>query len=401
MHHKKILLYITGGIASYKVPALVRMLVKNDNDIKIIMTKSATKFVTPLTLETLCKNKVYVDFEDAFNEGDYIPHVSLAKWADFSMIVPATANIIGKLANGIADDLVTSTLIASNHPKYIVPAMNDQMWENPATQRNVKQLNLDGYKIMDPEVGFLAEGYNAKGRMPEIEDIYNWIQNDLLPKSLSGKSILVTAGGTQEPIDPVRFIGNYSSGKMGIQIAKAAKNLGAKVTLIIGATNQIIPTGMKVIKIKSFKDLQKTLYSEFPKNDVLIMAAAVSDYHVKNTANQKIKAKENDEVQITLERNPNLLRNLGKSTHNQLLIGFAAETNHLIENAQFELKNKNLDMLIANDVSRTDIGFGSDENEVYLITPNDPVEKIKKTTKKQIAQRIVQKVASLMKKEED
>lgn len=402
MHNQKIVIYVTGGIASYKVYQLVRLFIKAQNEVRVVLTENAQKFVTPLTFETLTKNKVYVSFEDAFQDHQYVPHIDLAKWADLSIIVPATANIIGKLANGIADDLVTSALSATKNNKYLVPAMNDVMWNNPATQRNISQLKEDGYSILEPVEGFLAEGYSAKGRMPEVEQIFKWVNlKSNSQKPLNNKSILVTAGGIQEPIDPVRYIGNRSSGKMGIEIAKAAYKMGANVTLIIGNTTEQIPDYFKTIQIQTFDQLKETLVENFEKNDALVMSAAVSDYHVINSKDNKIKASKNNKVTLELQRNPNLLKMLGQRKHRQILVGFAAETDNLLENANAELINKNVDMLVANDVSRKDIGFGSNQNEVYLLQPQKKTVKIAKTSKAQIAIQIMKIVSDLLRKEED
>lgn len=402
MSHPKIAIYITGGIASYKVTQLVRLFKKNNAEVRVAMTKNAQKFITPVTLATLSQNEVLTDLTTAFEQGKFIPHIELAKWADKSIIVPATANMIGKLANGIADDLVSSALLATPNSKYLVPAMNDEMWDNPATQRNINTLKHDGYHILEPATGFLAEGYNAKGRMPEPLEIYQWItQNKVSENQLKGKKILVTAGGTQESIDPVRYIGNRSSGKMGIQIAKKARDMGAQVTLIVGTTTQKIPAGINVIQIRTFNELQTQLMAEFKLNDILIMAAAVSDYHVEHVQTEKIKAQDNDEVTLKLVRNPNLLKMLSETKHRQLIIGFAAETEHLLQNAEKELADKKIDMIVANDVSRKDIGFGSDENEVYFILPAKKPKKIAKASKAKIASEILIEVVNLLKKEED
>lgn len=402
MNSRKIALYVTGGIASYKIPQLVRLFVKNGDEVRVVMTANARRFVTPETLATVSKNHVVTNFEEEYQHDNFIPHIEMAQWADISLIAPATANLIGKLANGITDDIVTSTLIATNKMKMLVPAMNDQMWDSPATQRNLKQLTADGYQILQPATGLLAEGYSGKGRMPEVAEIFKWVNaNQQSQQILAGKKILVTAGGTQEPIDPVRYIGNRSSGKMGIEIAKAAQKLGAQVTLVAARTKVPLPTNIDVVKIRTFNELSQILQVNFEHCDALIMAAAVSDYHVENAANQKIKAQKNDEVTITLKRNPNLLKILNKQKKQQVLVGFAAETDHLVENAVAEFADKKIDLLVANDVSRKDIGFGSDQNEVVLFRKNHSNQKIAKTSKQKIAEIIVEETAKLIIKKEE
>lgn len=397
---KKIAVYITGGIASYKAATFIRMLIKAGAQVRVGMTESATRFISPLTMATLSQNAVLTDFKDAEQHENFIPHIEIAKWAEISVVIPATANIIGKMANGIADDLVSTALLATSTDKYVIPAMNDGMWDNPAVQRNIKQLKMDGIHVMEPATGFLAEGYSAKGRMPEPAAIVDWLNENQASQSLKGKKILVTAGGTQEPIDPVRFIGNRSSGKMGIALAQEAARRGATVTLIAGMVSVDLPQNMNVIRIRTFSDLQQQLMTEFEKNDALIMAAAVSDYHAEIQANQKIKAADNGQIELTLKRNPNLLRMLGNQKHRQLLVGFAAETDHLLENASEELIDKKVDLLVANDVSRSDIGFSSDENAGYLLEPDAEPIKLEKSSKKIFAQKILNEIENLMGKEE-
>ena len=304
------------------------------------------------------------------------------------------------MANGIADDLVLSALTATAKDKFVVPAMNDEMWANPAVQRNVHQLKADGIHVMEPVTGFLAEGYAGKGRMPEPQAVLEWIEKQTNDQPLRGIKVLVTAGGTQEPIDPVRFIGNHSSGKMGIALAENAALQGADVTLIAGMITVDLPTNVNVIRIQTFADLQTKLMEEFPQNDVLIMAAAVSDYHVEQPDDQKIKANANQQVQLTLKRNPNLLRMLGNQKHRQVLVGFAAETDHLLQNATAELEDKKVDMIVANDVSRNDIGFGSDQNAGYILQPHQEPIKVSKVSKQVFAQKILNEVEKLIRKEE-
>ena len=397
---KKIAVYVTGGIASYKVASFVRLLIKAKAEVRVAMTAAATKFISPLTMATLSKNPVLTNFDDAEQRGEFIPHIEIARWADLSIVIPATADVIGKMANGIADDLVSSALTATAKDRFVVPAMNDEMWNNPAVQRNVHQLKADGIHVMEPATGFLAEGYAGKGRMPEPQAVLAWIEAQTNAQPLRGIKVLVTAGGTQEPIDPVRFIGNRSSGKMGIALAENAALLGADVTLIAGMVTVDLPTNVNVIRIQTFAELQTKLMEEFPQNDVLIMAAAVSDYHVEQPNDQKIKADANQQVQLTLKRNPNLLRMLGNQKHRQVLVGFAAETDHLLQNATAELEDKKVEMLVANDVSRSDIGFGSDQNAGYILKPHQEPIKVSKVSKQIFAQRILSEVEKLIRKEE-
>ena len=397
---KKVAVYVTGGIASYKVASFVRLLIKAKAEVRVAMTAAATSFISPLTMATLSKNLVLTNFNAAEQQGDFVPHIDIARWADLAIVIPATANIIGKMANGIADDLVSSALTATAKNKFVVPAMNDEMWNNLAVQRNVHQLKADGIHVMEPATGFLAEGYAGKGRMPEPQQVLDWVGNQMNDQPLRGIKVLVTAGGTQEPIDPVRFIGNRSSGKMGIALAENAARQGADVTLIAGMVTVDLPTNVKVIRIQTFNDLQTELIKEFSQNDVLIMAAAVSDYHVEQPDNQKIKADANQQVQLTLKRNPNLLRMLGNQKHRQILVGFAAETDHLLQNATAELEDKKVEMLVANDVSRSDIGFGSDQNAGYILQPHREPIKVAKASKQVFAQKILNEVEKLIRKEE-
>lgn len=399
--NRKIAVYLTGGIASYKAASFVRLLIKEGADVRVGMTNAAKNFITPLTLATLSRHPVISTFTDAERQKNFIPHIELAQWADASIIIPATANIIAKMANGIADDFVSSALIATDHDKCVVPAMNDKMWNNPAVQRNLRQLQMDGIQVLEPVNGFLAEGYSGKGRMPEPEEILEWLKNMSEQKDFRGTKILITAGGTEEPIDPVRFIGNRSSGKMGVALAQEAARRGADVTLIAGKITTNVPQNIHTIRVNTFSDLQAQLTFEFPKCDVLVMAAAVSDYHVENSTDCKIKADKHERVQLTLQKNPNLLRQLGHQKHHQILVGFAAETNQLLRNATEELSDKKVNMLVANDVSRSDIGFGSDQNAGYLLIPRQDPIKITKCSKQVFAQHILNQVITIMRKAKD
>lgn len=398
LENKKIGLIITGGIAAYKSLGLVRSMIKQGAEVRVVMTNAATKFVTPLSFETLSKNNVLTDLFSE-KESEHVAHIEFADWADLMVVAPATANMIAKVANGIADDFASTTLLATEAPKVIVPAMNEHMLMNPAIQRNLRLLEQDGVQIIEPETGFLAEGYSGKGRFPELETIMAVVNANFSDKDkpLKGKNILVTAGGTQERIDPVRFIGNDSSGKMGFAIAIEAQKLGANVTLVSGVSKLPDPVGITTIRVKTAVELSEAITRRFDEQNILIMAAAVSDYRVQNVADQKIK-KDEDTLTLTLEKNPDILKQLGKIKQNQYLVGFAAETQNGLINAQEKLEKKNLNLLVLNDVSNAAIGFNSNDNEVTLLRPQMENIFIKQTSKKQIARELLNVVISDLKK---
>lgn len=389
----KILFVITGGIAEYKVVEAVRFQIKAGNQVRVVMTSMAERFVTPLTFSTLTNNIVYDDFDS--DTENPVAHVALADWADQIVIAPATANFIGKMANGIADDFASTVVIASHAIKKVLPAMNVNMWNNPSVQRNMKQLRDDGVLILEPDNGLLAEGYSGKGRFPS-SDVVNQFINDPQNKILSGKRIVVTAGGTREAIDPVRFIGNKSSGKMGFAIAEVASQLGAKVTLITGPTKLKITNESKIkrIDIESVADLQEALDQNISGADVLIMAAAVSDYRVAQISDHKMKKDDfNGKLSLELVENPDVLASLKRPKSLKYVAGFAAETNDLLVNASRKIIKKNLNMIIANDVGNPQIGFNSNENEVTIIRPNQANIVISKNEKKVVAEKILKLVA--------
>lgn len=387
MSKKNVVFFITGGIAAYKAALLVRIFKKNGFNVRVVMSKAAQEFITPFTFEGLTHTKVITNIFN--NDTEYIPHVELANWADFAVVVPATANIVGKMANGIADDVVSTCLLAIDKPKYVVLAMNDRMYENPATQRNLKTLESDGIKVMEPKIGLLAEGYEARGRMPEPDEIFQWVKKYNNEKNdLEGKVITISAGSTIEPIDPVRYLTNHSSGKMGYELAKVAANRGAIVNLVSGPTKLDAPQNVNYVEIKTTNDMKNAMLKLLPTSDVIIMAAAVSDYRVKSVSDKKIK-KDGENLQLTLVQNPDILKELGsKKIKNQILVGFAAETNNLEEYAKNKLKSKNADFIVANDVSRKDIGFGTDDNEVIIFGKNDFKQKVGKNSKEMIAEKI-------------
>lgn len=388
----KVAVYITGGIAAYKAVYFVRLLQKNGHQVRVAMTKNSENFVGSQTFAALTKYPVLDDLWPKETE-EKISHIELADWSQAAIVIPADANIMGKMANGLADDAVSTTLLATSAPKFIVPAMNVHMWENPALQRNLKTLRKDGVKVLEPVEGRLAEGYSGKGRMPEPEEIFSWfekqINNDL---PLKGKKILVTAGGTREQIDPVRFIGNNSSGKMGIALAQAALQLGAKVDLVYGQVSTQLPQdkNIKLYAIKSTEELLNKVEELFPDEDVVIMAAAPADFRPKTFVDHKIKKKtDQDEIKIRFEKTPDVLKTIGKmKSKSQLVIGFAAETNNLLVNAKKKLLSKNANYIIANDVSKGI--FGSDENKVTILSRSGNLQFYPRMSKKALATAILQ-----------
>ncbi|WP_304230287.1 bifunctional phosphopantothenoylcysteine decarboxylase/phosphopantothenate--cysteine ligase CoaBC [Lactobacillus kitasatonis] len=396
----KVAVYMTGGIAMYKAVQVVRNLEKAGHEVRVIMTKNAEHFVTTNTLAALTKYPVLDDLWSKENEGS-IPHVHLARWTELALVVPATANFIAKMANGIADDAASTTILATAAPKLVIPAMNDQMWNNPATQRNLQFLKENQVQIMEPAVGMLAEGYAAKGRMPEPDQISAWVE-DLLNKKeiLKGKTIVVTAGGTEEAIDPVRFIGNRSSGKMGIAIAQAAANMGAKVKLVYGNVTIPLPQdkNIELFPAPSSEDMLMQVKQEFNRSDILIMAAAVADWRMKKVADHKLK-KQADQatLELTLVKTKDILREVAKQKNpDQVVVGFAAETNNLLKNAEKKLREKGADMIVANDVSQN--VFGSDKDKVTILRQNGTIEEWPEMSKKEIASELLVYMNSFIQK---
>lgn len=369
---KTIVIGVTGGIAAFKVAQLVSNLKKKGYEIHVIMTESATKFVHPITFETLSNNRVSIDTFDRNFQYD-VEHISLAKKADLFVVAPATANVIGKIANGIADDMLTTTIMACTCPKIICPAMNTNMLNNPITQDNINKLKGYGYHFVDSGDGFLACGDVGSGRLANLDIIEDEIEIVLSKKPLLNKKILISAGPTIEAIDPVRYITNHSSGKMGYSLAIAARNLGADVTLVSGKTSLKKPHKVNVIDIVSADDMFKEITSISEKFDVIIMSAAVADYRPKNVSDSKIK--KSLSMSIELERTKDILEHLGKNKkENQVLIGFAMETEDLIENAKVKLEKKNADYIIANNLNEKGAGFKVDTNKVTIISKNENKE---------------------------
>lgn len=364
---KKVLFGVTGGIAAYKALEVISMLKKSGAEVKVIMTKSACEFVLPLSFQTISQNMVATDmFEEP--KAWEVRHISLATWADVAVVAPATANICGKLANGIADDMLSTTLMACKATKIIAPAMNTGMYENPVVQRNIETLKDLGVKFVEPETGLLACGDTGKGRLAKVEDIYEKICEELLfpNKDFFGKKMVVTAGGTIEKIDPVRYITNHSSGKMGIAIARAAAMRGAEVTLIYGNCTTELPKNTNNVKVSSARDMYDAVLISAEDADIIIKAAAVADYRPRNVAHNKIKK---DEVtSIELVSNPDILAELGKKySGKKTLVGFCMETENLIENATAKLKRKGLDLIAANSLNEEGAGFKGDTNKITLI----------------------------------
>ncbi|ETY74536.1 bifunctional phosphopantothenoylcysteine decarboxylase/phosphopantothenate--cysteine ligase CoaBC [Lactiplantibacillus fabifermentans] len=376
--HRHVTVVVSGGIASYKAAMLIRLLMKQGATVRVVMTVHATEFVTPLTFQTLTQQPVVTD-EFTMTDPQHVVHVELADWTELMLVVPATANLIAKMAQGLADDVATTTILATTAPKLVVPAMNSHMFANPATQRNLAQLTADGVRVLDPATGMLAEGYAGKGRMPEPDEILNWATTVFLAQQtdlpLHGERVLVTAGGTREPIDPVRYISNRSSGKMGYAIAEAARNLGATVTLISAPSALATPAGVTRIDVTTAQDLLTAVEAEFKTTDMLVMAAAVSDYRPATTAMQKIKKQADHEpLTLHLTETADILKTLATVKQHQFVIGFAAETQALLANANRKLAAKKLDMIVANDVSKPGVGFNGDTNQVTMLRPeHEPV----------------------------
>lgn len=362
---KNIVVGVTGGIAAYKTVEVVSRLKKLSYNVDVVMTKSAQEFVTPLTFQTLSKNRVICDMFEKCNSYD-VEHISIATKADAFLICPATANILGKVANGIADDFLSTTIMATKAPVIFALGMNTNMYENPIVQSNIKKLKEFGYLFVDVDDGILACGTSGKGRLADPDVIVDKVREVVTEKDLVGKNILVSAGPTMEAIDPVRFISNHSSGKMGYEIARAAKYRGAFVTLVTGKTNLKAPSGVNVINVTSAKDMYDAINSKFDNADIVIKAAAVADYKPKYVNDEKIK-KSDGNMCIELEKNPDILKELGSKKTNQILVGFCMETQDLIENATKKLKSKNLDFIIANNLRVEGAGFATDTNIVSII----------------------------------
>lgn len=386
---KKVLIGITGGIAAYKICDLIRLFKKNGADVKVVATQNALNFVTKLTLQTLSQNPVAIE---QFDIEDYKPeHISLAEDADIFVIAPASANTISKLATGVCDNLLTSVACAFKNPIVIAPAMNCNMWENKIIQENIEKLEELGYSILEPEEGFLACGYNGSGRLCSIEKIFDKSVEILnTKKKLLNKKIVITAGGTREKLDTVRYLSNFSSGKMGIALADEAYNQGAEVVLV---STVDVKKPYKIEIVQSAIEMKEAVEKEFVDADCLVMAAAVADYRAKEIADVKLKKTSQDEISLDLIKNPDILKEISaKKNENQLVVGFCAESENVLEFAKEKILKKGCDFLIANDISRSDIGFSSDYNEVHIIDKTLNVKTIEKTTKNKIAKQIFEEI---------
>lgn len=395
---KKILLCVTGGIAVYKAAALTSKLVQTGAQVKVILSESAQKFVTPLTFQALSRNEVYVDTFDEINPR-VIAHIDLADWADLILVAPATANTIGKIASGIADNMITTTLLAATSPVWIAPAMNVHMYDHPAVKKNLSLLAEYGYQFIEPSEGYLACGYVGKGRLEEPENIVELILEFFKNKgqqSLKGKTIVVTAGPTREKIDPVRFISNHSSGKMGYALAEEAKKQGANVVLVSGPVDLTPASGMEVVKVESAEEMYNAVLKYYSLADVVIKTAAVADYRPKITHEHKVKKQAGD-ASIELERTKDILMELGKRKKNQVLVGFAAETENVEEYARKKLTTKNADIIVANNVKAEGAGFGTDTNIVTLFKREGAVIDLPLMSKSKVAKRIIEEITSLLK----
>ncbi|MFU7589674.1 MULTISPECIES: bifunctional phosphopantothenoylcysteine decarboxylase/phosphopantothenate--cysteine ligase CoaBC [Priestia] len=399
MKGKRILLCVSGGIAVYKAVALTSKLVQAGAEVKVMMTASAREFVTPLTFQALSRNPVYTD---TFDEKDpsVIAHIDLADWPDLILVAPATANMIGKIANGLADDMISTTLLAATAPVWIAPAMNVHMYDHPAVKKNMSTLSSFGYSFVEPGEGYLACGYVGKGRLEEPETIVSLIDSYFskvsdTQKIFDGINVLVTAGPTVERVDPVRFFTNRSTGKMGYALAEQAAKLGASVTLVTGPTNLEYPKGVQVVQIESAQQMLEAVMQRYHEADVVIKSAAVADYRPKYVFDQKMK-KQPGEAVLELERTTDILRTLGERKEHQLLVGFAAETEQVDEYAQKKLASKNLDMIVANNVTTEGAGFGTDTNIVTLYKRSGESKELPILSKHDVATEVLKEVKEML-----
>ena len=384
---KHVVLGVTGSIAAYKIASLASMLKKQAADVTVIMTQNATNFINPITFESLTGNKCLVDTFDR-NFQHSVEHVSLAKQTDVFLVAPASANVIAKAAHGLADDMLTTTLLACQCPKIIAPAMNTRMYQNPVVQNNMKLLQSYGMEVISPATGYLACGDTGEGKMPEPELMLEYIIKALRPRDMKGLRLLVTAGPTMEKIDPVRYISNHSTGKMGYAIARAAMMRGAVVTLVTGKTNLMPPMGVETIGITSAADMAQAVKERAGEQDIIIKAAAVADYRPKDTSDEKIKKKES-ELSIALERTEDILGFLGAhKKKGQFLCGFSMETENMLENSRTKLEKKNLDLIVANSLKEQGAGFGTDTNIVTLLSGKETLQ-LPILSKEEVADRLL------------
>lgn len=391
-----IVLGVTGGIAAFKAAQLTSNLIKKDMDVEVIMTKNATEFIAPLTFESLTKHNVMVSTFDRVADHS-VKHIAIAKRADVFAIVPASANVIAKIVHGLADDMLTTTFLAASCPKIICPAMNTAMYENPITQRNIGLLKEYGMEVVEPESGFLACGDVGSGKLADLNQIEDAIiMACIKTKTLSNKNVIISAGPTQEKLDPVRFLSNHSTGKMGIALAWCAKALGAEVTLIHGPIKERIPYGVNAIATPTAQSMLEAFQNQYETADVIIKAAAVGDYRPQNPSSEKIK-KHEDSLSLTLQKNPDILAWLGEhKRENQVLCGFAMETEQMLENATAKRKAKNCDLLVANNLKQVGAGFANDTNIVTILSDSEPIE-LPCMSKRNVALRIWEEIISVMK----
>lgn len=400
LKNREIILGVTGGIAAYKSVELLRELTKKGAQVHVVMTKNAQRFITPLTFQTLSGNPVLCDMFQLLSGGK-IGHVALADTADLMVICPATANIIGKIANGIADDFLSTMVMATKVPILFVPSMNVNMWQSSFVQYNVERLKAYGYQFVEPAEGDLACGSVGKGRLADIAEIVEHIEDIFAKKDLRGQRILVTAGPTLEPIDPVRYITNRSTGKMGFALAKMARRRGAEVTLITGPNYLSLPRrDIPIIQVSDARQMHEAVMQHFEDNHIVIMAAAVADFRPRAVMTEKITKRKNGTYILELERNPDILKELGEKRRNHILVGFAAETSSLMENAEAKLKEKHLDLIVANDVTQPGAGFGVDTNIVKIIDVGGKVKTLPLMSKEEVANIILDQVAKLVRAKE-
>lgn len=387
---KKIVLGVTGGIAVYKAVDLVSRLRKAGCEVRVVMTEHAQQFVTPLTFKEISGNAVATSMWNG-NQEFNVEHIALANWADAFLVAPATANILAKMAHGLADDLLSTTLLAAKAPIVVCPAMNTGMYQNPATQENIAKLQERGVTVMPPAVGHLACGTSGPGRLPEPQQIVEFMSAFFAAREgdLRGLRVLVTAAGTREPIDPVRYVGNRSSGKMGYAVAQMAAERGADVLLISGPSALAVPPNVRVVNVETTNEMLEACLAAYGDVDIVIKAAAVADYRPRDVADQKIKKKTDDALTVVMDKNPDILKTLGSQKAQQVLVGFAAETQNLLANAREKVVKKNLDMIVANDVTAAGAGFNSDTNIVKFLFASGEVRELEQMPKVDVANKIL------------
>lgn len=395
---KKIVLGVTGGVAVYKAVDLVSKLRKQGCEVRVVMTEHAQQFVTPLMFKEISGQPVATSMWSG-NQEFNVEHIALANWGDAFLVAPATANILAKMAHGIADDLLSTTLLAAQMPVIVCPAMNTGMYENSITQENIQKLKDHGVTVMNPNSGFLACGVNGTGRLPEPLEIVNFLKAFFAKREgdMKGLKVLVTAAGTREPIDPVRYVGNRSSGKMGYAVAQMAAERGAEVLLVTGPSALEIPANVKGVKVETTREMLDACLEAYPDVDIVIKAAAVADYRPRDVADQKIKKKNDDAMTVVMDKNPDILKTLGAAKTHQVLIGFAAETQNLLANAQDKVVKKNLDMIVANDVTAAGAGFNTDTNIVKFLFANGDLQSLEQMPKIEVANRILNEALKIRK----